>query len=111
MLVPLVGFVLGCAVFICVGMALLALLPKLRLTMPNLVVFVIAAVPASAGGAIAYGWAFGDAAGQLTPVAVIGLYAVLLIAGMCGGIVAVFFCRWLVRAIRPQTEFGGPPPN
>ena len=99
MLISLVGFLIACAVFACIGAAVLALIPELRPTLANVAAFVLGAVPTSAVTAVAYGRFFGNETGELNPVAVVGLFAVLLVAGICGGLLGVFAYRWLMRVI------------
>jgi hypothetical protein len=94
-LIPLVGFLIACTVFACVGAALLSLIPKLRLTVGNVLLFVIGAVPTAAISAVLYGRVFGTETGELTPPAVLGLWAVLFVAGICGGLLTLLLCRCL----------------
>ena len=102
MIVPLVGLFLACAIFACIGAALLALIPRLRPTLANVALFVIGAVPSGAVTAVAYGRVFGDAEGTLRPPAVLGLFGALLVAGVCGGLLAVVAYRWFMRTMRLQ---------
>ena len=106
MIVPVVGFLVGCAIFACIGTGLLALTPHLCPTLANVALFVIGAVPICALTAVAYGRVFGDATGELHPLAVLGLFGVLLVAGICGGLLAVVVYRWLTRTMRFQRESG-----
>ena len=73
MIVPLVGLFVACAIFACIGAALLPLVPHLRPTLANVALFVAGAVPICAVTAVAYGRVFGDAMGELRPPAVLGL--------------------------------------
>ena len=104
MIVPLVGFLVAYTMFGCIGAALLSLIPNLRPTLANVALFVIGAVPNCAVAAIAYGRVFGDATGELRPPAVLGLFGVLFIAGVCGGLLAVVANRWLTRTIHWQRD-------
>ncbi len=98
MLVPLVGFVLACAIFASVGAALLALIPKLRPTLLNVGLFVLGAVPSSAASVIAYGRLFGNTEGEIDSAgAVLGIYLVLFLAGACGGLLTVLVSKRLMR--------------
>jgi hypothetical protein len=98
MLVPLAGLFIACAVFACISAAVLALIPKLRLTLINVVLFVIGAVPSSLVGGFVYGRVFADANNELSnPVALFGMYGVLLAAGLCGGLLTVLIYQWLMR--------------
>ncbi len=108
MLIPLVGFLIACTIFACVGAAVLALIPHLRPGHANVALFVIGAVPISAVSAVAYGRVFGDGAGELHGVAVPGLFVVLLVAGVCGGLLTVLAYRWLMRTMGLQRKSGGP---
>jgi hypothetical protein len=96
-LIPAVGFVIACTIFAGVGALALSRIPRLHLSLVNVVVFVIGAVPTSAFSAVAYGWVFANKAGELNPVAVLGLFAVLLVAGLLGGLLAVVVWTWLMR--------------
>ncbi len=98
MIVPLAGLFLACAIFASIGAALLALIPRLRVSLANVALFVIGAVPSCAVTAVAYGGIFGDATGDLHPLAVLGLFGALLISGVCGGLLAVVAYRWHVRS-------------
>ena len=100
MLIPAVGFLIACTIFAGVGAVALSRIPRLQLSLVNVLVFVIGAVPTSAFSAIAYGWLFANKAGELNPVAVPGLYAVLLFGGLFGGLVAVLAWTWLMRFAR-----------
>lgn len=113
MIVPVVGLFLACAIFACIGVALLALIPRLRPTLANVGLFVIGAVPSGAVTAVACGRAFGDASGTVHLPAVVGLFAALLVAGVCGGLLAVVAYRWLLRTVRLQRDSGSPvrPPD
>jgi branched-subunit amino acid transport protein len=106
MIIPLVGLFIACAIFACIGAAVLTLIPHLRRTLSNVGSFVIGAVPSSAFAAIAYGRVFGNQTGELDSTAVVGLFGVLLLAGVCGGLLAVFAYTWLMRTIRLQRESG-----
>jgi hypothetical protein len=97
MLLPLVGVVIACTLFACIGAALLTLLPKFRLTFGNVVLFVIGAVPSSAVSAVVYGRVFGNETGELNTTAVLFLFVVLLVAGLFGGFVTVSVYKWLIR--------------
>ena len=108
MIVPLVGLFLACAIFACIGAALLALIPGLRPTLTNVALFVIGAVPSCAVTAVAYGRVFGDGAGMLRSPAVLGLYCTLLVAGVGGGLLAVIGYRWFMRTVRLQRDSGSP---
>src|SRR5580658_6283209 len=108
MLIPLVGLLLACAVFAGVGVAVLAFIPKLHPTLVNVSVFVVGAVPSSAVSSIAYGRIFGNGAGELNSVAVIGLFVVLLISGLCGGYLSVLAYERIIEVIRPDRGPGSP---
>ncbi len=108
MIVPLVGLFIAVAIFACIGAALLALIPHLRPTLANITLFVIGAVPICAVTAVVYGRVFGDATGELRPVAVLGLFSSLLVAGVFGGLLAVVAYAWLMGTIRLQRDSGNP---
>ena len=101
MIVPLVGFFIACAIFACMGATVLALIPHLRPTLANIGSFVIGAVPSSAAAAIGYGRLLGDGTGELHSAgAVFGLFGVMLIAGLCGGLLIILAYKWLMRTLR-----------
>jgi hypothetical protein len=104
MLIPLVGFFVACAIFAGIGTAVLAFIRKLRPTRVNVAVFVVGAVSISAVSAVAYGRIFGNETGELNSVAVIGLFVVLLVAGLCGGLLSVLSYKWLMRAVRSHGD-------
>lgn len=107
MLIPLVGLLIACAVFACIGAAVLALIPHLHRTLTNVSLFVVGAVPSSALAAIAYGWVFGDRTGELHGAAVIGLFGVLLVAGGGGLLTLIIYVR-IMRTMRSQRQSGSP---
>ena len=108
MLVPLVGFLIACAIFACVGATLLAFIPQFRRTVANVSLFVIGAVSISALAAIAYGQVFADSTGELHGAAILGLYGVLLVAGVCGGLLGLLAYRWLVRTMGVSPKSSSP---
>jgi len=106
MIIPLVGLFIACGIFACIGTAVLTVIPHLGRTLSNVGLFVIGAVPSSGAVALVYGRVFGNQTGELHLVAVFGLFSVLLVAGLCGGLVTIAAYRWLLRAIRLQREAG-----
>ena len=72
MLLPLAGFVVGCVVFTILGLIVIASIPKLRLTITNLFLFVVGAFPGTLTSAYLYSSIFADSANELkTRVAVL----------------------------------------
>jgi len=108
MLVPFVGLFIACAIFVCIGAILLALIPPFQTTLANISLFVIGAVPSSALAAIAYGQISADSGGELHGVAILGVFGVLLIAGVCGGTLTLLAYRWLMRRMRLLPKSGSP---
>jgi hypothetical protein len=107
MLVPLVGFVLACVIFASLGAALLALMPKLRPTLMNVGLFVLGAVPSALVGVIAYGRLFGNDEGELHSAgAVLGVFPVLFLAGVCGGLLTLVVSTRLARFSHSQRDSG-----
>jgi hypothetical protein len=107
MLIPLVGFVLACVIFAGIGAALLTLVPKLRPTLISVGLFVLGAVPSSFVVIVAYGRLFGDGEGELHSAgAILGVYVVLFLAGVCGGLLSVLLSTRLVRFIHMRRESG-----
>lgn len=104
MIIPLVGLFTACAIFAGLGVAVLSLVPRLRLTLANLGLFVIGSVPTAAAAAIAYGRVFGDVTGELNSGAVLGLFGVMPVAGLCGGLLAVLVYGRLMRTMHWQRE-------
>jgi hypothetical protein len=91
MLIPALGFVVGCGFFGVVGALLLRLFRRQRLGPKGLLFFVSGAMVASAGAAWLYRVVVADAQGQLhSGVAVIAFFGVLLVAGIAGGLGVVF---------------------
>ena len=103
MIIPLVGFFIACTIFASIGAAVLLLAPKLSLTLVDVVLFVVGAVPSSLVGAVVYAWVFGDQTGELrSTAAVLGVFFVLLVAGLSGGLLPVLVHKWLMRSKRLQ---------
>ena len=100
MLLPLMAFVLGCVAYTILGVLVLACIPSLRLTMLNLVFFVVGAFLATPVFLFVYGQIF--ARNQLSDAAFVGIFPVLLVGGVFGGALVVwlkvrFSNRQLVR--------------
>jgi len=109
LIIPLVGFFIACTIFAGIGAAVLVLVPKLSLTVVDVVLFVVGAVPSSLVGAVVYGWVFGDQTGELrSTAAVLGVFFVLLVAGLCGGLLLVLVHKWLRQFKRLQRDSGSP---
>jgi hypothetical protein len=103
MLLPLLGFVLGCVVFTILGLILLSYVPSLRLTLPNLVVFVAGAFVAAPAFLLVYGKIF--ARNQLSDAAFVGIFPVLLFGGASGGALLVWLKLRFVKGqpVKPPT--------
>jgi hypothetical protein len=56
MLLPLMGFILGCVIFSILGRVVLALVPSFRFSIANLMFFVLGAFLGTVPLVIAYGW-------------------------------------------------------
>ena len=104
MLLPLMGFVLGCIAYIVVGLIVLACSPSLplRLTFPNLILFVVGALLAVPVCLLAYSQML--ARNQLSDAAFVGIFPALLAGGMLGGVVAVWLKERFVKKqlLRPR---------
>lgn len=95
------GFVIGCVVFTVVGLVILSRLPKLRVTVPNLLVFVVGAFPGAAGLGYLDELAFADAQHFLnSPAAVLGFFAAMLVGAIVGGTTLV----WLKARIPKRSD-------
>jgi hypothetical protein len=66
LILPLFGFIIGCLVFGIIGMILLKVTPFFRLTISNLSLFILAALPGALIAGNLYGWIAVDSNGQLT---------------------------------------------
>jgi hypothetical protein len=98
MLLPLMGFVLGCVVFTIVGSIVLAFIPKLHLNLMSLLLFVVGALPGALLSVYLYGRAFADSQNYLTSKsAVLGSFAVMLVGGASAGVVLVLLKTKLLR--------------
>jgi hypothetical protein len=99
MLLPLIGFVLGCAIFSVLGWAILTLVPSFRFSIANLTLFVMGAFLGSMTFMIAYGRIFADSNNELTSGwTVVGMFAVMFIGAVLGGSVLA----WLNAHFRKQ---------
>jgi hypothetical protein len=99
MLLPLIGFVLGCVIFSILGWVVLALIPSFRFSIANLMLFVMGAFLGSMTFMIAYGRIFADSNNELTSGwTVVGLFAVMFTGAVFGGSVLV----WLNVRFRKQ---------
>lgn len=100
MLLPLIAFVMGCFVFIGIGLTVLSRgIPTLHLTSVNLLLFVVGAFLATFALELFYGRIFADTGNHLrNTVAVFGQIPVILIGAVVGGAGAV----WLKTRIRPK---------
>jgi hypothetical protein len=88
MLLPLAFLIISCIAFLTLGLFILAVVPSYRLTVLNLVVFVLGAVP----GAILFLFLCGKlvAGDQLSDRAFYGIFPVLLVGGASFGALAVW---------------------
>jgi len=99
MLLPLIGFVLGCVIFSILGRVILALVPNFGFTIANLMLFVMGAFLGTATFGIVYGRIFADSKNELTSSwTVVALFAVMFIGAVLGGSVLV----WLNVRFRKQ---------
>ena len=91
MLLPLMGFVLGCVIFSILGRIVLALVPSFRFTVANLVLFVMGAFLGTMTFMIAYDRIFANSNQELTSTwTIVGLFAVMFIGAVLGGSVLVW---------------------
>jgi hypothetical protein len=100
MLLPLMAFEWGFLAFTIVGLITLALVPGLRLTVPNLFLFVAGAFPGAFVVFLAYGSMFGK--NEWSDVASKGIFPVLLVGGALGGTLLVWLKTRFVRTRRDQ---------
>jgi hypothetical protein len=99
MLLPLTGFVLGCIAFTFLGAIVLACIPAFRLTVLNLVGFVVGGFLGALVFLFAYGQIF--AKHQLGNTAFAGIFPVLLLGAVLGGTATVWL--WM-RFTKTQAE-------
>lgn len=87
MLLPLIAFVMGCLVFVGIGLIVLSRdIPKMRLTFVNLLLFVVGAFLGTFALELLYGRIFADAGNHLrNTVVVFGQIPVMLIGAVGGG--------------------------
>jgi hypothetical protein len=96
MLLPFFGLVFGVVVSTCLGVAVIALHPRWKLTFANVAWFVGGAFAGAISSSLLYTWAFADAHQQLhSGAAVIGFFATLGAATLLGGTLAVYLGRRL----------------
>lgn len=99
MLLPLIGFMLGCVIFSVLGWAVLALVPSFRFSIANLILFVTGAFLGSMTFMIAYGRTFAESNDELTNGwTVVGMFVVMFIGAVLGGSVLT----WLNVHFRKQ---------
>jgi hypothetical protein len=97
MLLPLMGFVLGCVIFSVLGGIVLALVPSFRFSIASLMLFVLGAFLGTMTFVIAYGRIFADSNNELTRTwTILGLFALMFIGAVLGGSVLV----WLNACFR-----------
>ena len=94
MLLPAIGFIVGCVVFGIIGAVVLPLRPTPRSRVRDLPIFVAGALGNSAVAGGLYGLAFATPNGLLeSRVAIFAMFTVLLVAGSSGGLCAVAIFR------------------
>lgn len=92
MLLPLIAFIMGCVVFSGVGLIVLTRgIPALRLTLKNLMLFVIGAFLTTLALELLYARIFAGAGNHLkNPASVVGQIPAILIGAVGGGSGAVW---------------------
>ena len=100
MLLPLMVFELGCLAFTVLGLIVLAIAPGLRLKVLNLFLFVVGAFPGALVFFILYGWLVGRK--QWSDAASMGIFPVLLIGGVFGGVLVIWLKTRFVRTRRDK---------
>jgi|SRR5580658_3828219 hypothetical protein len=106
MLLPLMGFALGCVIFSVLGRIVLALVPSFRFSIANLVLFVLGAFLGTAAVVIAYSGFLANSNNELTSGrAVVGLFAVMFIGAVLAGSMLV----WLNVRFRKQLQTSSTP--
>ena len=105
MLLPFMGFVMGCVVFTVLGLIVLICVPTLRLTVSNLIIFVVGAFPGTLAPGYAYGRLFADPRNQLnSKAAVLGLFSAMLLGATVGGAVLVWLRTRLVKPCKDNSD-------
>jgi len=100
MLVPLMVFEWGFLAFLVVGLIILALVPGLRLTVPNIFVFVVGAFPGALLLLLVCGWMFGR--NQWSDAASTAIVPILLVGGALGGTLLVWLKSRFAKIRRDQ---------
>jgi hypothetical protein len=99
MLIPFVGFVLGLVAFTILGLIVLGVVPSLRLTAINLLLFVIGAFPGTLVLGNLYGRLFADSTNYLNSrAAILGLFSVMLLGAIAGGSALVWLKMRFVKS-------------
>jgi hypothetical protein len=88
MLLPLMTLEWGFLAFMIVGLITLAVVPGLRLTVPNMFLFVVGAFPGALVFFLVYGWMFGR--NQWSDAASTWIFPILLVGGASGGALLVW---------------------
>jgi hypothetical protein len=94
-MLPLMFLVFCGLGFTIVGLIALAVIPELRLTFSNLFLFVGGAIPSALLFLFVYGRIF--ARTQLSDMAFIGIFPVLLVGGVLGGLLLVRLKTRLIK--------------
>jgi hypothetical protein len=94
---PLIAIVLGCVTYTILGLIVLACIPLFRLTLLNLILFVVGASLAGPVFLFTYGQIF--ARDGLSNAAFVGIFPVLLIGGGFGGTLMI----WLFSKVAKRT--------
>jgi len=106
MLLPFIGFVMGCVVFTAMGSIVISRFAKLPLTFSNRLIFVIGAFPGAAVLGYLHELIFADAQHVLHSIpAVLGFFAAMLVGAILGGTTLVWLkARLTTRLGRNQSS-------
>ena len=92
------GFLIGCVGFTILGLIVLACVPALRVTVRNLVIFIVGAFPGTLALGYVYGRLFADSRNELdSRASVLGFFFVLLVGAIVGGTGLVWLGIHLVK--------------
>jgi hypothetical protein len=100
MLLPLMTLEWGFLAFAIVGLITLTFVPGLRLTVPNMFLFIVGTFPGALVFFLVYGWMFGR--NQWSGAASTGIFPIFIVGGALGGALLVWLKTRFVKTRRDQ---------